>query len=162
LESQGIDPDDDRVVKAMEAWVNSQRYLFLTEVNVGSWSGKDTRSMAQEAGCLDLYNFAYTPFSATSHSLWHHVSRYNLIMCSNPLHGLHRVPIDPPDTTADPDYLYRAARYVEKSFKLFDERTSVEVDTPSALSSLVKSLKKLYAEEGSAVNDGSDSQTNQD
>lgn len=152
LEALGLDPDDDPLIKTMEAWINSQRYTFLTEVNVGSWSGLDVRSMAQEANCADLYNFAYVPFSAATHSMWQHVSRYNLITCTNPLHGYHRTPIDPPETWIDPDYLYRAAKYVEKSFKLFDAKTIIEVFAPSAFDTLVGALREFYEEENSPSN----------
>src|SRR6266542_3584732 len=55
LESRGINAEEDLLVQAKEAWLNSQRYSFLTEVNIGSWSGIDTRKMAQEAGCIELY-----------------------------------------------------------------------------------------------------------
>ncbi len=43
-------------VQAGEAWVNAQRFEFLTEVNVGSWSEQPVRDMAEEAGGLDAGN----------------------------------------------------------------------------------------------------------
>jgi len=145
LAADGYNPDDDPLVEATETWINSQRYTFLTEVNIGSWSGKSTREMADEAGCLDLYRYAYTPFSAATHSTWVQVSRYNLVTCPNPLHGYHKVPIDPLVNYIDPDYLYRAAKYVDKSFRLFDARTGVKTSIPSALDALAESLKEFYA-----------------
>ena len=157
LQVQGIDPTNDSIVQAKEAWINAQRYTFFTEVNVGSWSGVDTRTMASEAGCSDIYNFAYTPFSAATHSMWHHISRYNLIQCMNPLHGYHRVPTDPETEFADPDFFYRAAKYVEKSFKLFDEKTSVSVESPSAFAKLDEDLNQ-FAQTG----DGNHVLTEQD
>ena len=143
LVADGHDPEKDPLVKATEKWINSQRYTFLTEVNVGSWTGKSTRDMANEAGCLDLYRYAYTPFSAATHSMWTHVSRYNLVTCPNPLHGYHEIPIDPPANYIDPDYLYRAAKYVDKSYTLFDEKTGVKINTPSALEDLARSLDEF-------------------
>ena len=92
---------------------------------------------------MDLYDFAYEPFNAATHSMWHRICKFNLTTCTNILHGYHRVPIDLPDTGIDPDYLYRASKYVEKSFKLFDEKTSISVEVPSAFEFLVESLKKL-------------------
>ncbi len=76
--------------------------------------------------------------------MWQHVSRYNLITCTNPLHGYHQVPIDPPTNWIEPDFLYRAAKYVQKSFDLFDEKTLIKVSAPSAFKMLIKSLKELY------------------
>jgi hypothetical protein len=150
IEAAGDDVDKDSLIKHQEAWLNSQRFAFLTEVNIGSWSGIDTRKMAEEAGCLDLYRFAYTPFSAATHSMWHHVSRYNLVICPNPLHGYHGIPIDPP-MEVDVDYFYRAAKYVEKAFKLFDEKTGIKPGVPSAFDKLVRDLDR-FLERFSEVN----------
>ena len=138
----GRDPGQDPIVTAGEVWLSSQRFAFLTGVNVGSWSGLQVRDMAQEAGCLDLYRSAYLPFSAATHSMWHHTSRLNLEYCENPLHRYHRVPIDP-DLDVDPDYLYRAARYVEKAFRLFDATFALQPEAPSALGWLANSLDRL-------------------
>jgi len=110
LERAGKKPDEDPFVQAWERWLNAQLFEFLTIVELGAWSGLDTRRMAQEADCLDLYNFAYVPFSAATHSTWPHISLYNLTECTNPLHGFHRVP-EELAVQLDPDYLYRAAKY---------------------------------------------------
>jgi hypothetical protein len=152
LQTQGIDPNEDPLIRASEEWLNSQRYTFLTEVNVGSWAGLDTRSMADEADCIDLYNLAYTPFSAATHSMWQHVSKYNLIPCSNPLHGYHQIPVDMDIPFADPDYLYRAAKYVEKSYKLFDETFGVKVIVPSAFVALAEALREFSQEDNDLSN----------
>ncbi|MCP4607514.1 MAG: hypothetical protein GY845_02195 [Planctomycetes bacterium] len=154
LESQGLNPNDDPFVKANEQWLNTQRYTFLTEVNVGSWSGVDTRTMAQEAGCSTVYNLSYVPFSAATHSMWHHVSQHNLTVCSNPLHGYHRIPIDPETPFADITYLFSAALYVEDSFKLFDEKTDVKVTLPSAFGALEKAITELGQDDYESGDDG--------
>jgi hypothetical protein len=72
---------EQEYLESIESWINSQRWTFLTEVNLGSWSGVSTRAMAEEAGCLDFYNYVYTPFSACAHSMWHHIAHYNLKQC---------------------------------------------------------------------------------
>lgn len=136
------DIENHPMIKALEAWLNAERFHFLTEVAVGSWSETDTRSMADEAGCGDLYRFAYAPFSAAVHNMWHHVIDYNLETCHNPLHGYHRVPADK-DLPVDPDYLYRAAKYLDKSFRLFDRKTGMSVEIQSSLKQLVESLNEL-------------------
>ena len=142
LEANGKDAKSDPVIKFKEEWLNSQRFEFLTEVNIGGWSGIDTRKMAEEAGCIDLYRYAYTPFSAATHNMWQHVSKYNLEICPNPLHRFHKIPIDP-SLDIDPDYLYRAAKYVAETFQLFDEKTGIEYSGPSALKLLVESFEKI-------------------
>ena len=73
------EPDEylDEVIEARQGWLNGQRRDFLTEVNVGSWSGHSTREMADEAGCSGLYRYAYLPFSGVVH-------RYTLLVTSLP------------------------------------------------------------------------------
>jgi hypothetical protein len=118
-------------IKAAENWINSQRAIFLTDVNVGSWSGISTRKMAEEAECLDFYNYVYTQFSACAHSMWHHVAQYNLKQCQNPLHQLHAVPYVP-DQLIDLYYMYLAAKYLQKTFATFDMATSISIEGQSA------------------------------
>lgn len=152
LTADGKDPAQDLVVKATEDWLNTQRFDFLMEVNVGSWSEVPVREMAEEADCLDLYRYAYTPFSAATHSMWHHISRLNLQVCENPLHRYHKVPVDP-DLSPEPDYLYRAAKYVEKSFKLFDQKFSVQSGLPSAFEKLADEFARLGSPPSSSETD---------
>jgi len=142
LTKEGKDAENDPLIKEWEEWLNTQRYTFLTEVNIGSWSGIDTRKMAEEAGCIDLYNYAYTPFSAATHNMWNHVAKYNLARCPNVLHRHHRIPVILA-ITPELDYVYRAAKYVWKAFRLFDEKTSIRVDTSSAFNILVQSMNEL-------------------
>lgn len=134
-EAEGWKPEDDPLIKSKEEWLNEQRYEFLTEVNVGSWSGIDTRKMAEEAGLLDVYRFDYQPSSAAMHSQWHHIGRFNLVTCPNPLHKLHKIPVAP-ELGSDITYLVRAAEYVQKAFTLFDNKFGVKVGVASALDTL--------------------------
>lgn len=129
-------------IEFREEWLESQKFAFLTEVNVGAWSGKSTRAMAEDADEKHFYDFVYTPFSAATHNMWHHVARYNLIQCDNPLHRYHRIPIDP-DLEIDPNYLYNAAKYLDKAFRLFDEKTGVKVKVPCAFDILIGDLSNL-------------------
>lgn len=145
------DVDNHPVVRELERSLNAQRFHFLTEVSVGSWAETDTRKMAAEAGCEDLYRFAYSPFSAVVHSTWNHVCDYNLVPCPNPLHAYHRVPVDS-DLPAEPDYMYRGAKYLDKTLRLFDEATGVKVPGPSSAEVLMATLDDLV---GSAAEDES-------
>lgn len=136
---------DERIkqmIEFKENWLNSQRRDIFTEVNVGSWAGLNTRDMAIEAGCESLYKFAYVPFSAVAHNMWQHVSLYNLQHCKNPLHKYHRVPtiIDAP---IDPDFVYRSAKYVSKSFMLFDEVFNIKIETPLPIDWYIEEFNKM-------------------
>ena len=52
------------------------------------------------------------------------------------------VPIDS-DTPIDPDYLYRAAKYVNKTFVLFDDTFQFTLDKPSAFDKLAEVFEQL-------------------
>jgi len=143
-------PGELRFVDRLEAWINQQRFTFLTDVDLGSWSGLTTRKMAEEAGCLDFYNYVYTPFRACTHSMWNHIGLYNLERCTNPLHRYHRVgamlavPLDV-------DFLYNAAKYVQKTFACFDERYGIEIGGQSAFDLLRSGLNELASSSGEAA-----------
>ena len=128
--------------KPLEDWINSQQYTFLTEVNVGSWSGLDTRSMAEEARCKDFYTYAFMPFSNAVHSTWFHVGEHNLRLCVNPLHGVHRVPATT-NHTIDPDYCRLAAKYVEKTFRFFEQHIGIQCKEPNSYEYLLRGLEKI-------------------
>lgn len=154
---EGRLPGDDSLIKSKEEWLSEQRYEFLTEVNVGSWSGIDTRKMADEAGLLDVYRYDYQPSSGATHSQWHHVGRYNLLTCPNPLHKFHKIPVVP-ELGADIAFLQRAAEYVQKTFVLFDGKFGVKIETPISLDALIASLDAVnQAEDEDACADWPDS-----
>jgi hypothetical protein len=91
--------------------------------------------MAEEADCLDFYNYVYQPFSAAIHSTWPHVSDKNTQYCSNPAHRYHRKPLSM-DLEPDAFWLFLGAKYLEKTLKKFDEETGVQVSLTSAYEQL--------------------------
>jgi hypothetical protein len=114
-------------INELERWVDSQQYRFLTDVNLGSWSETNLRKMAEEVGELPFYNYCYTLYSGSAHSMWHHIGIYNLEQCMNPLHRFHRVPvIASPD--ADVHFLYLASKYLRMVFQVFDRFTGISVN----------------------------------
>ena len=142
LKSSGRDPADDPIIQHKKTWLDSQRFAFFTEINLGSWSGISTRKMAEQAGCLDIYRHAYAPFSAATHSTWEHVERYNLVHCDSPLHRHHRIPWVYPDPV-DPYYLYQGAEYVEKSYRTFEAAFGLDTPKDTALAFLESELSKF-------------------
>ena len=112
--------EDTNHIQALESWINRQRWNFLVEVNVGAWSGKTTREMAEESGILDFYNYVYTSFSQGAHSTWYHVGRYNSGVSDSPLTRQLWTPV----IAASNDIwtLNLAAKYLDKSFNVFDEK----------------------------------------
>jgi hypothetical protein len=138
LNISGQNPELELMIKYREEWINSHRYSFLTEVNIGSWSGISTRKMAEEADCLDFYNFVYTPFSTAAHNMWGHIARYNLQQSNNPLHKNLYVPFLG-DISIDLHNVVLAAKYTDKMIKKFDELFLLNIDKKS-------SYEQLYAE----------------
>ena len=104
----------------LENWLESQQLEFLTEVNLGSWSGKNTRVMAQEAGCIDFYNYVFQPFSSAVHSYWSHVGRLNVEYCQNPAHNFHLLPVIP-SLEPDTHWCRMAGKYFSKTLSSVDE-----------------------------------------
>ncbi|MDK6080023.1 DUF5677 domain-containing protein [Massilia varians] len=114
----------EKVVELKENWINFQRREFFVEVNLGNWAPLNYRQMAEESECLDLYNFAYKPFSHAAHNMWPHVSVYNSQICPNPLHRNHLIP-SLSDVPIDADYLYRSIKYVDKAYHLFVDKLNL-------------------------------------
>ncbi len=117
----------EKMVEVRKDWLHSQLQEWAIEINVGSWSGKSARVMAQEAGCESLYKFVYVPFSGPVHNMWQHVGIYNVEPCVNPLHKYHKVPVvsnfDP-----HPDFLYRSSKYVSRTYKLIEDKLGLVSD----------------------------------
>jgi hypothetical protein len=122
---ESADDDSKRMleeyISVSEAWINAQRFSFLVDVNVGAWSGKTTRQMAEEAGIVDFYNYVYTPFSQGAHSTWYHVGRYNSRPSDSPLTRQIWLP-SIENASSDIWNLHLVAKYLDKTFNIFDEK----------------------------------------
>jgi hypothetical protein len=118
------DPNEANELRQMidvwSGWLAAQRREAFVEVNLGAWSGLNTRKMAEEAGFIDFYNYVYQPFSSVVHSNWAHVSMFNTTHCQNPAHRGHigaaiaQIPIDL-------NWLYLASKYLSKTLGHFDD-----------------------------------------
>jgi len=132
------DPDSpireamEKLIATKSAWIDSQRHEWMVEVNFGTWSEINTRTMAKEANCETLYNFAYKPFSQAVHSTWPHISVYNSKNCQNPLHRYHLIP-ELFDAPMDVDFLYRSFKYVHKSYESIINKFSLTLNEPKPL-----------------------------
>ncbi len=133
------EPNEERFVRALEEWITNQRYIFLIDVNLGSWSGITTRKMAEEAGCLGFYNYVYTPLSACGHSMWQYVSIHNLKECRNPLHRLHLVPVVS-ELAPSLEYLCRSAEHLQMTFAIFDTAFGISPAVQPAFDILCQDL----------------------
>ena len=143
------------LLEAKKAWLGNQRHDFLTEVNLGSWSGLNVREMAAEAGCDSMYRFAYTPFSAVVHSMWNHVSSYNLRHCTNPLHKWHRVPVMA-RTMLDPDFVYRSSKYLSQSFRSVELAYGLPIPEQTLRDWLASALNTVYGHDANSRDETTD------
>ena len=144
LHESGADPEKDPAIGTWGQWLNGQRYTSLTVVNVGNWS-TDLRKMAKEAGLIELHRNDYARWSSTTHDMWHHVVRFNIQPCTNPLHGFHGVP-SIPQLAPEPELLQRAAEYVDLAIRSFDEATGTSVGGLSSVEVLDRELQKIPTE----------------
>lgn len=142
MESEGLNPEEDDLIKFSEAWINSQRYTFLTEVDVGSWSGLSTREMAQQSDCIDFYNYVYQPFSFAAHNMWNHIAKYNLKVSENILHRFLKFPVIS-DIEPHFDYFELAAKYTDKCFNLYYRTFSEKIRKTFSYKILLDRLKNL-------------------
>lgn len=130
-------------IYAKKNWLNEQLFDFLTEVDLANWSGLTTRKMAEEANCLDLYNYAYSPFSSAIHNMWPHIARHDLKKCQNPIHKKHRIPLINKHYQSDFNELLISAKYVQKSFVLVDKKLKLSCKVPGPYDYLFDLLKWL-------------------
>ena len=142
IQEQRLDPEDDPAIKQWEEWTNSQKYTFLTEVNVGNWADKNLREMAEQVELIDLHTWDFALASGAVHSTWNHLVKYDLRDCSNPLHGHHRIPYAQP-LGADTEFLGKAAGYVDATNSVFDRATGYELGDPTTLQVLDELLKGM-------------------
>ncbi len=145
LKSDGVEADDDPVLNAYEDWLNNQKHEAFVEVNLGRWSNKSVRKMAEESDNLDIYNYIYTPFSGCVHSMWNHIERLNLTRSTNPLHKGLPIPVAS-KLPVSMEELFLVAKYLHKTFLLYDEKTGCNVPAPSAYDFLNKAIDKTASD----------------
>ena len=132
-------PQEAATLEAAQRWIDGQRIGWLLDVDLGKWSSISVRQMAEEANCIDFYNYVYTPFSACVHSMWHQVARYDLVECSNPLHRYHRRPASEA-RIPDIHYLTLAAKYWDKTLGTFDQIFALAMPLPSSYETLIDAV----------------------
>ncbi|MBA6316224.1 DUF5677 domain-containing protein [Cellulophaga baltica] len=130
-------PEMEELLQQEEEIINSYRYTFLTEVNLGSWSGLNTRKMAEDSGLIDFYNYVYQPFSNCTHSTWAHIAKYNLKVSENPLHRFLKQP-SIIEFKPHISYMDTGAKYLEKSFKAFDKKFELETEIVSSYEKFIE------------------------
>lgn len=141
----GMDAEDQaeytEAIEHRERWIAEQRYPFLVEVNVGAWADSQFK-MAQESGELSLYHHCYGPYSGCVHSMWHHVAKYNLQVCKNPLHRHHRV-ANLEEFPGDFHSVYLAVKYLHRAFMVLRRAFNLKVDHEPTFAVLRREISEL-------------------
>ncbi|MCY1719221.1 DUF5677 domain-containing protein [Prolixibacteraceae bacterium Z1-6] len=137
-----VSEEEIQMVEYMENSLNQEKYTFLTDVNIGSWSDKSILKIAEEADCLDFYHLAFTPFSNSAHGTWNHLIKYSLRKSSNPLHNLLRRPIF---YNLEPDITFAelAMKYLSKSLRKFDNYFNQKIVSKDSYEIYLEDLENL-------------------
>jgi hypothetical protein len=139
-------------IEIQQAWLNSQHYSFLQHVDVGSWSGISTRKMAEEAGCLDLYNFAYTGWSHAAHGTWNHIGRFDALPSDEPLHKHLWQPANL-EHGQQIDVVVQGTKYFDELCTLIVAEFKLKMDLANPNSWLEERLNTLFSEAEQAQTD---------
>lgn len=116
----------EQLANEIEVWPE------IVEIELGSWSKKDARRLAQEVGLEDLYRLVFTPASGDLHGSWVSLKASNLVRCAEPLHRWHRLPTyaEPPffvNTTIVAQSLYTRSR--DEAIRVLGYPTAEELQT---------------------------------
>jgi hypothetical protein len=143
-------PNFQELISQKEAWLGVHKYEFLAEVNLGSWSGKNLRAMATESDCEQIYSLDYSGYSGSTHSMWQHLSIWNLEHCQNPLHKFHRVPMIQA-AFLDEQFLLDSAMYLSRTLTLVDKQFELDPTGPMPAPWLMNELNALSNAESDNV-----------
>ena len=106
-------------IEQKEAQLSTAQYPFLIDVNIGSWSDKNLRSLAIESGKEDLYKTFFDAFSNATHGTWNMIIKHSMKHSNNPL---HRYKLRPYLCAPQSDISWASAitNWMEESFEIFD------------------------------------------
>jgi hypothetical protein len=79
----------------IEMYVNEDFWIEYQDIDFGAWSGKPLRAMCEELDLMPLYDRYYIWTSGYIHSHWIAIRDTLYTVCANPLHRLHRIPVQP-------------------------------------------------------------------
>lgn len=146
MENRETSEDENEMIENMEDFLNQERYTIITDVNLGSWSEKSILKLAEESDCLDIYHFAFTPFSNSAHGTWNHIFKYSLKDSTNPLHNLLKRPIF---YNFEPEFYYAklAMSYMSESFKIFDNYFNQNLSCKDSYEIFSAQLEELIVDE---------------
>ena len=113
----------------IEAIAGEDLWEEFLNIELGSWSGFDLRKLSEKAGVKEAYDTHYSWTSGYSHGTWGPIRESCYETCGNPLHRLHRYPLQKglADTLADACLLVDSIlEDLDKAYPGFSHRVSHE------------------------------------
>jgi hypothetical protein len=110
-EDLGDDPPGSarEMLEHLDRRVNLETEEWSQSVNLGPFTNVSQRDMAIQAGLKREYDLSYAPLSATNHGDWSTVRDADTVLCTEPLHGAHRVGrFGKPSRTLRPEPVFAA------------------------------------------------------
>lgn len=128
-------------IERRETLLSTDQYPFLIDVNVGSWSDKNLRSLAMESGKEDLYKNFFDTFSNVSHGTWNVIAKHNMKRSNSPL---HRYKLRPYLGVSQPNISWVSviANWMDEAFEIFDNHFEY-ISTSNIALTLKKALTNL-------------------
>jgi hypothetical protein len=80
-----------RFLEHLDQAVNLEIDEGFQPINLGSFTDVSTRDMAVETKLKRIYDLGYASASAANHGDWTHVRDFDTDVCTEPLHGGHRI-----------------------------------------------------------------------
>lgn len=81
--------------ETIESLASEDFWHEYLDIKLGSWSNKNLREMAIEAGVKSIYDRYYDALSGYVHGNWSSILHASFGLCGNPLHRFHRIPHPP-------------------------------------------------------------------
>jgi hypothetical protein len=103
-------------INTVELLANEDQWQEFLKIDVGHWDRLSLRDMSTQSEQKDSYDKIYPWTSTYVHGHWGAIRDSVYGVCSNPLHRLHRVPLNNP-RSLDP-VLKEAIELVDKSISL--------------------------------------------
>jgi hypothetical protein len=117
----------------------------LLQIELGHWSNKDARKLAQLAGMEDFYRIVFGPTSSDVHGTWSSIKKSNLVHCGEPLHRYHRLP-----SVAEPPMYMHTLQAVQEVLLHCSKLAETKLGFPPGLDS----LPRVFQSEASNTEEG--------
>lgn len=120
-------------LETLRALANEDIWQEFLPINLGHWEKANMRKLSEIAQVKDDYDRFYPCTSAYTHGHWSPIRETVFTICGNPLHRLHRIPLEVvktlPDVTSDACILTdKVLDIVSKCYPDFPHRVTIQND----------------------------------